>query len=85
MRASTGLYASVGGYDANLIFAGLTPTAVGLYQMNLEIPRNVPSGSVDLLVGNAEDRQIVDPASGALLHYTAGFPSYSSVYIAQNP
>jgi len=81
--ASTGIYASVGGYDADLIFAGLTPGAAGLYQLNLEIPRSAVSGAADLLIGNAEDRVISDPASGALLHYTAGFATYSSVFIAQ--
>ena len=81
--ASTGMYASVGGYDADLIFAGLTPGAAGLYQINLEIPRNEVSGAADLVIGNAEDRLITDPASGSLLHYTSGFATYSSVFIAQ--
>ena len=35
---------SVGGGDANVVFSGLSPGFVGLYQVNLQIPQNAPSG-----------------------------------------
>jgi uncharacterized protein (TIGR03437 family) len=36
---------TVGGIGANVSFAGLTPTLVGLYQVNFQVPTKVPSGS----------------------------------------
>jgi uncharacterized protein (TIGR03437 family) len=36
---------TVGGIDANVSFAGLTPTLVGLYRVNFQVPTNAPSGS----------------------------------------
>ncbi|PYT31281.1 MAG: hypothetical protein DMG57_05570 [Acidobacteria bacterium] len=41
---------TIGGQPAEVLFSGLTPGAVGLYQLNVRIPRNAPSGEVDLLV-----------------------------------
>jgi uncharacterized protein (TIGR03437 family) len=35
---------TVGGQAANLIFAGLTPTLAGLYQINLTVPPNTGTG-----------------------------------------
>ena len=34
---------------ANILFAGLTPTLVGLYQVDFQVPANTPNGS-DLLL-----------------------------------
>ncbi|MGD1070506.1 MAG: putative Ig domain-containing protein, partial [Bryobacteraceae bacterium] len=34
----------------NILFAGLTPTAVGLYQMNFQVPANAPNGDLQLVV-----------------------------------
>lgn len=36
--------------DANILYAGLTPGYVGLYQVNLRIPMDAPSGSVDFQI-----------------------------------
>jgi uncharacterized protein (TIGR03437 family) len=43
--------ASVGGEPAVVDFAGLAPTFAGLYQINLEIPADVTTGtSVQLVI-----------------------------------
>jgi uncharacterized protein (TIGR03437 family) len=36
---------SIGGQNANVVFAGLTPTLVGLYQVNVTMPSGVTPGS----------------------------------------
>ncbi len=38
----------VGGQNAQVFFAGLTPQAVGLYQVNFQVPAGVPSGDLAL-------------------------------------
>ena len=38
------LTVSIGGKDAPVQFAGLTPGFVGLYQVNVAVPDNVPKG-----------------------------------------
>jgi uncharacterized protein (TIGR03437 family) len=35
---------SIGGVDANVVFSGLSPGFVGLYQVNLQVPQTAPSG-----------------------------------------
>ncbi len=42
--------ATVGGVTAPVQFAGLTPGFVGLYQVNVQIPSGVPSGSAPLVL-----------------------------------
>jgi uncharacterized protein (TIGR03437 family) len=37
-----------GGIPATPAFAGLTPTASGLYQVNVAVPPGVPSGTVNV-------------------------------------
>jgi uncharacterized protein (TIGR03437 family) len=39
-----------GGNPVPFAFAGLTPTAVGLYQINVQIPQDSPGGNVALVV-----------------------------------
>jgi uncharacterized protein (TIGR03437 family) len=41
----------IGGTPVTPIFAGLTPTYAGLYQLNVTIPSDVPKGIVNLSVG----------------------------------
>jgi uncharacterized protein (TIGR03437 family) len=36
---------SIGGQNANVSFAGLTPTLVGLYQVNVTMPAGVTPGN----------------------------------------
>jgi uncharacterized protein (TIGR03437 family) len=43
--------ATIGGEAATVIFAGLAPGFVGLYQVNIEVPQNAPTGgAVELLL-----------------------------------
>jgi uncharacterized protein (TIGR03437 family) len=37
--------ATVGGLPATVLFAGLTPGLVGLYQLNVQVPSSCPTGS----------------------------------------
>jgi uncharacterized protein (TIGR03437 family) len=37
----------------NVIFAGLTPTLVGLYQVNFQVPTNAPNGDLSLVLTQA--------------------------------
>ncbi len=41
---------SIGGKDGAVMFSGLTPGYVGLYQVNLTVPSNVAAGVQDLVV-----------------------------------
>ena len=41
---------TVGGQNANIILAGLTPGLVGLYQINLQVPTNIGPGDLDLVI-----------------------------------
>jgi uncharacterized protein (TIGR03437 family) len=41
---------NVGGQNADISYAGLTPTGIGLYQINFTVPPNASSGNLDLVV-----------------------------------
>ena len=41
---------TVGGVVAEVLFSGLAPDFVGLYQVNIAVPQDAPSGDVDVLV-----------------------------------
>ena len=41
---------TVGGSNADIIFSGLAPGFVGLYQVNVVIPAAAPAGAVPLVV-----------------------------------
>jgi uncharacterized protein (TIGR03437 family) len=42
--------ATIGGISASVLFSGLTPGLVGLYQVNLQVPTSAPAGSLDLVI-----------------------------------
>lgn len=51
--------ASIGGVDAPVLFSGLTPSLVGLYQVNVQVPAGAPAGeSVPLVL------TVTDPVTG---------------------
>jgi uncharacterized protein (TIGR03437 family) len=41
---------TIGGFDAAVVYAGLTPGFIGLYQINATVPTAKASGTVDLSV-----------------------------------
>ncbi|HLK69238.1 MAG TPA: S8 family serine peptidase [Bryobacteraceae bacterium] len=41
---------TIGGVATGFIFSGLTPNSVGLYQVNVTVPSNVPTGNQQLVV-----------------------------------
>jgi len=49
--------ATIGGVDAIVVFSGLTPGLVGLYQVNIQVPAGVAAGSSVPLVITATDPQ----------------------------
>jgi uncharacterized protein (TIGR03437 family) len=52
---------TIGGVDAPVVFAGLTPTLVGLYQVDAQVPGGAAVGdSIPVIVS------VTDPATGAV-------------------
>jgi uncharacterized protein (TIGR03437 family) len=52
---------TIGGVPATPSFAGLAPGWVGLYQVNVQVPANAPTGDavpVTLSVGGAVSNQV---------------------------
>ena len=41
---------TIGGKNASVSFSGLTPTVVGLYAVNVTVPRDAPSGIQQLVI-----------------------------------
>jgi len=49
-RATQPVRVTVGGEDAEVLFAGLSPGFAGLFQVNLIVPAGVPAGDAELIV-----------------------------------
>lgn len=43
-RTATPVTARVAGVDLNVVYAGLTPGSIGLYQINIQLPSDLPPG-----------------------------------------
>jgi uncharacterized protein (TIGR03437 family) len=41
----------IGGSGADVLFSGLAPGYLGLYQLNIRVPHDAPAGDLDLVVG----------------------------------
>jgi uncharacterized protein (TIGR03437 family) len=42
--------ATIGGIQAAVSFAGLAPTLSGIYQLNITVPGNAPTGNLPLTI-----------------------------------
>jgi hypothetical protein len=63
-RTKAAVSATLGGVAVPVTFSGLTPSAVSLYQVNIQVPSGVPTGSAVPLV-----LTVTDPVSGS--NYTS--------------
>jgi uncharacterized protein (TIGR03437 family) len=54
---------SIGGVPAQVIFSGLTPGVVGLYQLNVIVPQNAPAGvqPLTLSIGGVDAKASMVP------------------------
>jgi uncharacterized protein (TIGR03437 family) len=43
----------IGGQQAELLYSGLSPGWVGLYQLNIKIPENIPTGLQNMIINQA--------------------------------
>jgi uncharacterized protein (TIGR03437 family) len=58
---TTNATVTVGGVPASVIFAGLAPNFVGLYQVNVQVPQTAPVGGsvpVILTIGGAVSNSV---------------------------
>jgi uncharacterized protein (TIGR03437 family) len=61
-RTTNSVSATIGGVAAPVVFSGLTPTLVALYQVNVQVPAGVPTGDavpVVLTVTNTQDGTVM--------------------------
>jgi uncharacterized protein (TIGR03437 family) len=54
---------NINGGQYPLLFAGLTPGLVGLYQMNFQVPAGLPAGTITIVLtqGGASSNQTTLP------------------------
>jgi uncharacterized protein (TIGR03437 family) len=41
---------TIGGVAANVLFSGLTPDSIGLYQIDVQVPANAPAGMQPVVI-----------------------------------
>ena len=58
-QTTAAVTATIGGVDAPVLFSGLTPSLVGLYQVNVQVPATAPAGDAVPLV-----LTVTDPVTG---------------------
>ena len=51
LNSSLNVTVTMGGVNAPVLWAGLTPALVGLYQINLRVPAGPPQGDIAIVVG----------------------------------
>ncbi|MBM3810835.1 MAG: hypothetical protein FJW20_04300 [Acidimicrobiia bacterium] len=49
-RVTAPVSVTIGGQNAQVLFAGLTPFFTGLYQINVTVPENAPTGDVPVVI-----------------------------------
>ena len=58
--------ATIGGVNAPVIFAGLTPGTVGLYQVNVQVPTGIQAGNavpVVITIGGQSNIPVTIPVA----------------------
>jgi uncharacterized protein (TIGR03437 family) len=58
-QTTAAVSATIGGVNVPVLFSGLTPSLVQLYQVNVQVPAGVPTGSAVPLV-----LRVTDPVTG---------------------
>ena len=54
--------ATIGGVDARILFSGLAPGWVGLYQVNIEMPQNLAfPAMLDFRLGSYQQLALINP------------------------
>jgi uncharacterized protein (TIGR03437 family) len=59
--------AALGNIRANVLFSGLAPGFAGLYQINLEVPADAPTGNVPVTITVGSGAQAVSTPVGGFL------------------
>ena len=62
------------GTSATILYAGLTPGYVGLYQMNVQVPSSIPSGPADLYITWAGCLAMLTPPGNTAFSNTVTLP-----------